>query len=131
MRDITTAACRTTENLTRDDQDWDETTLAIAGYTGNNIERLRPKNITPALEAAMGYCVFHNWQTFPCDVEKKKSYLSAEFAPGHKPWGMTNDPEQLLRNFVNRKWRDKAGVGVPTGAVNRIFDIEADTKEGS
>ena len=42
---------------------------------------------------------------------------------------MTNDPEQLRRNFLNAKWRHMCGVGVPTGWVNRIFDIEADTKE--
>ena len=69
-----------------------EQALAIAGYTGNNIERLRPKNMTPALEAAMGYCVFRGWQAFPSDTTEKKSYLSAKYAPGAEAWGMTNDP---------------------------------------
>ena len=43
---------------------------------------------------------------------------------------MTSDAEQLRRNFVNAKWRLKCGVGVPTGAVNGIFDIEGDTIKG-
>ena len=107
-----------------------EQALAIAGCTGDNIERLKPKNTTPVLEAAMGYAIFRGWEVFPAVVAEKKSYLSAEYAPEHKLWGMTSDPQQLQRNFVNLKWRLMCGVGVPTGWVNRIFDIEADTKKG-
>jgi hypothetical protein len=123
------------ETLTREQEV--ETTkwkraLAIAGYTNKdeNVVQLRPKNTTPALEAAMGYALVYGWDVFPADVEAKKSHLSAEFAPEHKPWGMTNDPELLRHNFLNAKWRLKCGVGVPTGWVNRIFDLEGDTKEG-
>jgi hypothetical protein len=43
---------------------------------------------------------------------------------------MTNDPRQLKRNFSNRKWRLKCGVGIPTGAVNGFIVIETDTKKG-
>jgi len=43
---------------------------------------------------------------------------------------MSDDPEQLRKNFSNRRWRDKCGIGVPTGAVNEIFVIEADTVAG-
>jgi hypothetical protein len=139
MPNNTSSTSRTTEKLNRwevfgreqevEGAKW-KRALAIAGYTGDNIVQLRPRNTTPALEAAMGYVLFHGWDVFPADVEEKKSHLSAEFAPEHKPWGMTNDTEQLRRNFLNAKWRLKCGVGVPTGWVNRIFDIEADTLEG-
>jgi hypothetical protein len=133
MTNITSSTSRTSKNWP-ETYGWEgiafEQVLAIAGCTGEGIERLKPKNTTPALEAAMGYAIFFNWEVFPADVEEKKSYLSAEYAPGHKPWGMTSDPQQLQRNFVNLKWRLMCGVGVPTGWVNRIFDIEADTKKG-
>ena len=78
----------------------------------------------------MALVLFRRWKVFPAERTEKKSYLSAEYAPGGENWGMTDDPAQLLRNFVNRKWRLKCGVGVPTGAVNGIFVIEADTVKG-
>jgi Bifunctional DNA primase/polymerase, N-terminal/Primase C terminal 2 (PriCT-2) len=69
---------------------------------------------------------------FPARMEggKKYSWLSAEFAPGGLNWGMSDDPEQLRKNFSNRRWRDQCGIGIPTGAVNKIFVIEADTVAG-
>ena len=87
---------------------------------------------SPMLAAALSYAAERGWKVFPARMEdgKKWSWLSAKYAPGGENWGMTNDPEQLRRNFLNAKWRLKCGVGVPTGWVNRIFDIEADTKEG-
>src|SRR5437016_3091372 len=63
------------------------------------------------------------WKVFPARIDadgKKYSWLSKEHAPGHENWGMTDDPEQLKKNFRNRKWRLKCGVGVPTGAGNGI-----------
>jgi hypothetical protein len=85
-----------------------------------------------ALDAALSYANKFNWKNFPANLEdgEKKSYLSREYAPGRENWGMANDPKQLKRNFNNRKWCDKCGVGIPTGAVNGIFVIEADTKKG-
>jgi hypothetical protein len=108
-----------------------EQVLAIAGFTGHNIEKLRPKNMTPALEAAMALAVVNGWQVFPARMQdgKKWSFLSAKYAPESKNWGMTNDPQLLLRNFTG-KWRLLCGVGVPTGALNGIFVIEADTLKG-
>ena len=87
---------------------------------------------TPALAAALDYAATFGWKSFPARTEggKKWSFLSAEYAPGGENWGMTNDPKQLTANFNNRKWRDKAGVGVPTGPVNGIFVVEADTEKG-
>ena len=87
---------------------------------------------TPALAAALAYAVEFGWKVFPARFKgrQKLSYLKKETAPGGENWGMTNDPKQLTANFNNRKWRDKAGVGVPTGAVNGIFVVEADTEKG-
>jgi hypothetical protein len=87
---------------------------------------------SPMLTAALGLAKQRDWKVFPARMEdgKKWSWLSAKYAPGGENWGMTNDPEQLQRNFTNPKWQSKCGVGVPTGWVNRIFDIEGDTKEG-
>ena len=118
MKNNTTSTSCTSENwagLQPRGHDY-ELTLAIAGCTGHNIERLRPKNMTPALEEAMALAIFRGWYVFPADVASKKSYLSAEYAPEGHNWGMTRDPAQLLRNFMNSKWRLLCGVGVPTGA---------------
>ena len=69
---------------------------------------------------------------FPARVEagKKASYLSAEHAPGGLNWGMSNDPEQVRKNFSNTRWRLKCGVGIPTGWINKVFVIETDTVKG-
>ena len=87
---------------------------------------------SPMLAAALSYAEKFGWKIFPARMEdgKKWSFLSAEFAPGGENWGMTNDPQQLAVNFNNRRWLHKCGVGIPTGAVNRIFIVEADTKKG-
>jgi hypothetical protein len=42
---------------------------------------------------------------------------------------MSNDPKQLKKNFSDERCR-KAGVGVPTGVVNDLVDIETDTVKG-
>ena len=109
-----------------------ETALATAGCTGDNIERLRPPNTTPVLQAAMTLAIFRGWKVFPARMEggKKWSYLAAKYAPGGENWGATNDPEQLRQNFNDHKWRLKCGVGVPTGADNGIFVVENDTIKG-
>jgi hypothetical protein len=69
---------------------------------------------------------------FPARMEggKKWSWLSKDHAPGGLNWGMSDDPEQLRKNFSRPRWRDRCGLGVPTGAVNGIFVIEADTIAG-
>jgi hypothetical protein len=84
------------------------------------------------LDAALGLRKKFGWKIFPARMEqgKKFSWLSAEFAPGHENWGMTSDPEQLRKNFSSRRWHDRCGIGVPCGAVNGIFVIEADTIAG-
>ena len=86
----------------------------------------------PMLTAALDLAKQRDWKVFPARMEdgKKYSWLSKEHAPGGENWGMTSDPEQLQHNFLNPKWRLKCGVGVPTGWVNRIFDIEGDTQGG-
>jgi RecA-family ATPase len=87
---------------------------------------------TPCLRAALHYAEVFGWKTFPARMEKGKkySYLSKAHAPEGLNWGMTSDSEQLKRNFSNPAWRDKCGVGLPTGAVNGFFVVEADTLEG-
>jgi hypothetical protein len=90
------------------------------------------KTESPVLKAALGLRKKFGWKLFPARMEggKKWSWLSAEFAPGGENWGMTADPAQLRKNFSNRRWRDQCGIGIPTGAVNKIFVIEADTVRG-
>ncbi len=89
------------------------------------------------LRAALMYAERHDLYSFPARMEvtasgstKKYSWLSAEHAPEHLNWGMTKNPEQLRENFCNLKWRLKCGVGLPTGAINKIFIVEADTVKG-
>jgi hypothetical protein len=73
------------------------------------------------------------WKIFPARMQGKKKYswLWAGHAPGQdENWGMSDDVEQLQKNFGNRRWRDRCGIGIPTGAINKIFVIEADTVVG-
>jgi hypothetical protein len=76
------------------------------------------------LAAALKYAE-RGWFVFPVPPNTKMSYKS-EGNHGTK-WGMTKDAEQIKRDF--EQWPD-AGVGIPTGAVNKIFVFEIDTKEG-
>ena len=89
--------------------------------------------LSKCLQAALRYLEEHKWKMFPARITKdgkKYSWLSAQYAPGHENWGMTDDPIQLCTNFSNDKWRDLCGVGLPTGATNKIFVLEADTPKG-
>jgi bifunctional DNA primase/polymerase-like protein len=80
------------------------------------------------LGAALRYAKRYGWKVFPADVKEKKGCLSREYAGGEN-WGQSNDLEQLKKNFRKRICRN-VGVGIPTGAVNGIFVIEADTPKG-
>jgi hypothetical protein len=78
------------------------------------------------LAAALSYVSNHGWYIFPAPPGEKKSYKSAEHSGG-RPWGMTNDPEEIRQDFA--RWPD-AGIGIPTGPVNNIWVTEADTPKG-
>jgi hypothetical protein len=84
------------------------------------------------VEAALDLIERYGWKIFPARMEngKKFSWMCAEHAPGHENWGMSNDPEWVRKNFSRARWRDKCGIGIPTGAVNGIFVVEADTVKG-
>jgi len=98
----------------------------------DNFAALMKRNQLSPLAMALDLATNNGWKIFPACLEDgaKKSYLSAKHAPGGLNWGMSDDPKQLRRNFDNRKWRDKVGVGVPTGEVNGIFVVEGDTAKG-
>jgi hypothetical protein len=81
---------------------------------------------TTMLAAALTYANHRSWHVFPVPPNEKKSYKSAGHSNGAK-WGMTKNAEQITRDF--NRWPD-AGVGVPTGIINNIFVLEADTAEG-
>jgi hypothetical protein len=79
-----------------------------------------------ALTEALGYVECRGWMIFPVRFGTKRSHKSARYSGG-RLWGMSGDPMEIERDF--RRWPD-AGVGIPTGEVNRIFVLEADTVEG-
>src|SRR5262249_50318874 len=66
------------------------------------------------------------WYVFPAPPGEKKSYKAASHSNGAK-WGMTNDPEEIQRDFT--RWPN-AGIGVPAGAINGIIVVDADTLKG-
>jgi hypothetical protein len=78
------------------------------------------------LRAALGYALCRGWMIFPVRFGTKRSHKAARYSGG-RLWGMSDDPIDIERDF--RRWPD-AGVGIPTGEVNRIFVLEADTLEG-
>ena len=79
-----------------------------------------------ALTEALGYVECRGWMIFPVRFGSKRSCKAARYSGG-RMWGMSGDPIEIERDF--RRWPD-AGVGVPTGEVNRIFVLEVDTVEG-
>ena len=102
-----------------------ETKLAEGVY--DNVVELRPAQ-TNCSNMAQKYVAEFDWFIFPANLEDgaKKSYKSAEHSNGAN-WGMTKDAAQIRRDF--KKW-PLAGVGVPTGRINNLIDIEADTPKG-
>jgi hypothetical protein len=82
--------------------------------------------MTNSLTAALGYVVCRGWKIFPVRPGTKRSCKAARYSGG-RAWGMSGDPMEIERDF--RRWPD-AGVGIPTGKVNRIFVVEVDTVEG-
>jgi putative DNA primase/helicase len=79
-----------------------------------------------ALAAALDYVKRRGWAVFPAPPGTKKSYKSGRYG-NNNPWGMTSIVEAVEDDF--KKWPE-AGVGVPTGLVNRMFVVEVDTLEG-
>jgi hypothetical protein len=81
----------------------------------------------------------YGWWMFPARFKggkkyswlyKRKSENDRSVRARDENWGMTNDPAQLTVDFSVPRWKDKCGIGLPTGIVNGLFVIEADTKEG-
>jgi hypothetical protein len=65
-------------------------------------------------------------RVFPVPPGTKQSHKSAEHSGGRK-WGATTDDAEIKRDFT--RWPE-AGVGIPTGAENGFWILEADTLEG-
>ena len=80
----------------------------------------------PRLRAAIDYAVRMGWDVFLVPPGMKKSYKSAAHSDGAK-WGKTKDPDQLKQDF--ERWHD-ANIGIPTGADNGFWVLEADTAAG-
>jgi hypothetical protein len=78
------------------------------------------------LEAVLKYKRDHNWAQFPVPPGQKKSYKSARHSGGVQ-WGKTRDPDQLRKDWQD--WPD-AGPGLPCGADNKVWCVEADTIQG-
>jgi hypothetical protein len=79
-----------------------------------------------ALAAALALNAKYGWHLFPADVHAKKSYKSKQYSNGRN-WGMTNDPEEIQRDFT--RWM-RAGIGIPTGPENKIWVLDVDTVAG-
>jgi putative DNA primase/helicase len=77
------------------------------------------------LESALAYAA-KGWKVFPAPPGSKKSYKSEKHSGGRK-WGMTSDADEIRADFT--RWSN-AGIGIPTGAVNGIVVIDADTIAG-
>ena len=84
-----------------------------------------PNRDSPMCMAALEYASM-GFEVFPVPLGTKQSHKSAQFSGGAQ-WGKTTHPKIIRQDF--RRWRD-ANLGIATGAVSRIFVIEADTIEG-
>jgi hypothetical protein len=77
-------------------------------------------------KAAIEYAAKRGWHVFPARVENKSSFKAAKFSGGKK-WGATNRPDEVHRDFIGR---NGAGIGIPTGSINELWVLDADTAEG-
>jgi hypothetical protein len=79
------------------------------------------------LSAVLTYASL-GWSVFPAPPGTKQSYESkSSVGDPNRPWGKTSDPDEIRRLW--QRYPD-ANVGLPTGAENGIFVVEADTVEG-
>jgi hypothetical protein len=101
-------------------------TFPEAAEANNTTDATVTANTMTPLAAALHYATVYGWKVFPVPPNTKKSYKSAEHSNGAK-WGMTNDPAEIQRDWA--RWPD-AGVGLPTGAENGFWVMEADTHAG-
>lgn len=85
-----------------------------------------PRAPTDMLAAALCYVDLFGWVVFPVPPGSKKSYKSGKNSNGHR-WGASNKPSVIERDF--RYWPE-ANLGIPTGAENGFFVLEADTPKG-
>jgi Bifunctional DNA primase/polymerase, N-terminal/Primase C terminal 2 (PriCT-2) len=76
--------------------------------------------------AALCYIELFGWESFPVPPGSKKSYKSGKNSNGRR-WGASNKPSVIKRDF--RHWPN-ANLGIPTGAENGFFVLEADTPKG-
>jgi putative DNA primase/helicase len=66
------------------------------------------------------------WDTFPGELDAKKSYKAAQYSNG-RAWGKSRDPAEIESD--SEQW-PQANVGVATGAESGILVIETDTADG-
>ncbi len=79
-------------------------------------------------DAALALVERFKWDIFAVPPNTKKSYTTFETKGRNGArWGATNNPKLIAGDFT-RWWR--AGIGVPCGPKNGMFDIECDTPEG-
>jgi hypothetical protein len=90
-------------------------------------------SINPIVNAVLALSARYNWHVFPARfIElkpgkwEKRSWKSKKSSNG-QPWGMTADPDEIRDDFAHP---GRTAVGVPTGCINRVFVVEADTKQG-
>ena len=92
-----------------------------------NVIRLLLHNHAHTPNVAVQYATERDWYVFPANLKDgaKKSHKSIEHSGTN--WGYTKDVAEIRRDFT--KW-PLAGIGVPTGRINNIIDIETDTAAG-
>jgi bifunctional DNA primase/polymerase-like protein/primase-like protein len=78
------------------------------------------------LAARLYYAELFGWESFPVPPGTKRSHKSGKNSNGRR-WGASNRPSVIKRDF--RYWPN-ANIGIPTGAENGFFVLEADTPKG-
>jgi hypothetical protein len=103
-----------------------KTKLAASSNKRANGSKSFPRAPTDVLAARLCYAEIYGWSSFPVPPETKKSYKSGKNSNGQR-WGATNDPSVIERDF--KRW-PSANLGIPTGAENGFWVLEADTPKG-
>lgn len=94
-------------------------------YVKDDLSSVLTPEEMEVMEAAIALAK-EGFKVFPIPPGKKSSYKAAAHSNG-RAWGMTDDPEEIRRDWVKHP---DAGIGLPTGEQNGIFVLDLDCKDG-
>src|SRR3954453_8864942 len=100
-------------------------TTATPNGAANGADHGQQDATPPILAAALALVKEMGWEVFPIRPTSRASYATKD--DNGRRWGASRDPG-VVRDYWTR-WPN-AGIGLPTGADNGFFVVDADTPAG-